>query len=286
MNNSKTNRWTISVEQNLLATKETWVGLVEELPDFRAECGTRDDAFSAIADHFKNLIKIGDETDPIMIQYILNPTLELYLECRKNGLYPDYPHFGGNDSVGNVENYLSEYGIDQSVFLGVLDADEDIIQNLSLKLIENICKSKTLKKSGETHVIGRGLVLPDELMDWLICCMLDGLRWNRIEEIPVDLVVLIRARLVPGDSKIETKIHAKRMRQQAVWIAASAIAAGNNPSFRFVAKHLKVEPSTVKRWFSSEDEFKQEAKRRSAAFDKTGLLKPLFPNGRPVLHPK
>lgn len=268
-------QWTVSVVESTEAEGGI-IATITELPGFCAKFRSKEEMLGNIVDKIYLYQKTVKENNLDLIEYIKNPSLEGYARCRRLGYWPDYPTFGGNSALGHVEDILKDTGISHQDFVGILDADNEVLSRISLKLIENVVLARNLKLSGETHVLGRSLALRDELIDWLICCMLDGLRWNGIEEIPVDLLVLIRSRLIPGESKIEAKLQQSRMKQRATWIAASAIASGKNPSFRFIARFMKVEASTVMRWFESEQEFRRAAEHLVPLFQEDGSLKPLL----------
>lgn len=162
---------------------------------------------------------------------------------------------------------------------GVLDAAADDIGEVSLQIMEKMIEARRRSAAGETHLVSRGEVIPDKLVDWLICCALDAMSWNDDLHIPRDLIVLIRERLGGANREYETAalVHEKRM--NAAIFAGSLIAQGYKPTFRMIGQVYGVAASTVKRWFPN-GEFQAEAARYSSWFDKKGRPKPLRLRGK------
>ena len=216
--------------------------------------------------------------------YKLDPSLEHYLRLRRER--PDaeieVAVLGGIDQLFYLEPELKKFGIDPDLVASAMDANPDAISELSLQLMEKIIEARSLAQDGRTHLVRRGLAIPDKLVNWLIGCMLDGLSWNDELYIPRDLIVLIRERLSGSNPEYEQASHAHQRRWSAILIGAQLHAQGIEPSFRMLAKALGVAPSTVKRWFPS-GEFNAEVERISAWFDKDGKPRPakeIF--GRPL----
>jgi len=206
--------------------------------------------------------------------YKMKPSLEHYLHLRREN--PDaeieVAVTGGAEELGYMESELRKYGFDPDLVVSIMDADPDAISELSLQLMEKIIEGDSLSKSGETHLVRRGLAVPDKLINWLIGCMLDGLSWNDDLYISRDLIVLIRDRLGGFNSEYEQATRAHEMRSNAITIGGQLLARGITPSFRMIADIFGVAPSTVKRWFPN-GEFLGEVERRSSWFDEEGKLR-------------
>ena len=172
---------------------------------------------------------------------------------------------------------LARYDIDPELLGGILDADQDAISEMALRLMEKIIEAQAIAADGETHLIRRGLAIPEKLIDWVICCSLNALSWNDDMTIPRDLVVLVRERL-GGNLHYEKEGEIRENKQNAKLIAGQLMARGINPTFKIIGEALRVAPSTVKRWFEP-GEFERERDVYAKWFDKDGKMRPLL--GKP-----
>ena len=186
-----------------------------------------------------------------------------------------------------MESELRRFGIDPDLAAGAMDADEAAISELSLQLMEEIIEAHNLSKAGETHLVRRGLAIPDKLIDWLITCSLDALSWNDKLEIPRDLIVLIRERLGGSNPEYEQASKANEKRMNAAIIGGQLKAQGVTPTLKILGKALGVAPSTVKRWFDK-GELERETERWRRMFDEkenlvriTPLRKKIQRNAKP-----
>ena len=163
--------------------------------------------------------------------YKQNPTLENYVRMRRET--PDaeieFSVLGGIEPLFYMQSELSRYRLDSNLMAAVLDADPDAIDEISLQLMEKIIDSRTLSQSGETHLIRRGLSIPDKLIDWVICCALDALSWNNDLHIPRDLIVLIRERLGGSNPEYAQAVRVHEKKQNAAFIGGQLKARGLRP---------------------------------------------------------
>lgn len=130
-------------------------------------------------------------------EYKANPTIENYVKLRRANPSAEIEVgvIGGFDSMFYMREELERYGIDPDLLGRILDADQDAMGEISLRLMEKMIEARHIEETGETHLIRRGLAIPERLIDWVICCSLDSLSWNDELTIPRDLIVLIRERL-------------------------------------------------------------------------------------------
>jgi hypothetical protein len=212
-----------------------------------------------------------------------NPTIENYVALRRGN--PDAEIevriHGGIDQLFCVEDELRKYDIDPDKFVSVFDADQDVISFYALFFLERIIEARNLERHGETHLIARGLAVPDKLIDWFITCALDAGSFYESLEIHRDLIVLIKERLGGPFSEYEMQSKVKEKRLAAAWVAGSMRAQGITPSLRKVAQVLSVAPSTVKRWFKP-GEFEAEAEKWSHLFNPDGSTRPLSAGVTPL----
>ncbi len=183
--------------------------------------------------------------------YKRNPTIENYLTLRREN--PDeeieVAIHGGVDQLFCVEAELARYGINADEFVSIFDADDQAISHFSLFFMEKIVEARKLAKAGETHLVRRGLAVPDKLIDWFITCSLDALSWTGGLEINRDLIVLIRERLGGPFPEYEMRSAIRERKMHATIVAGSLKAQGHMPSIRQMAKAMNVAPSTFLRWF-------------------------------------
>jgi len=142
--------------------------------------------------------------------------------------------------------------------------------------MEKIIEAREIAAGGQTHLIRRGLAIPEKLIDWVICCSLDALSWNDELTIPRDLIVLVRERLGGSNLHYQREGAIRRSKDSAKWIAGQLMARGTVPTFKMIGDVLGVAPSTVKRWFGP-GEFEQARDSFAKLFDKDGNMHPLFP---------
>lgn len=217
--------------------------------------------------------------------YFQNPSAENYVRLRREN--PDQEiatHIhGGIDQLFAVQDELRKYQIDPDKFVSVFDGDEKTISFYSLFFLEELIKARKLAKEGETHLVRRGIVVPDKLIDWFITCSLDAITRYNPSALSRDLVVLIRERFGGPNPEYEKRAEVKKLRLDACWIAGSLLARGKTPTFRIVGEVLGVAPSTVKRWFA-DGEFEAEAQFWSRTFDENGAFRGM--NKPPALREK
>lgn len=214
--------------------------------------------------------------------YKKNPSLENYVKLRRENPQAEIEVsvIGGIDPLFYMEHELRKYGIDPGLVAGTMDADSSAISEISLQLMERIIEARKLSKAGETHLVRRGIAVPDKLIDWIITCSLDALSWNDDLNIPRDLIVLIRERLGGSNPEYQQASKAHKHKGDAACIGGQLKARGITPTFKMLGDALGVAPSTVKRWFEP-GEFERETDRWSRSFDESGKLIPLI-RRRPV----
>lgn len=208
--------------------------------------------------------------------YKYNPTIEHYVKLRRENPNSEIEVavIGGMDQLLFMEPELRKFGFDPQMVASVLDADLEAISEISLQIMEKMIEARDLARSGQTHLTRRGLAVPDKLINWLIGCMLDALSWTDELYIPRDLIVLIRERLGGSNLEYEQASAAHQKRWSAIIVGGQLKAQGIDPSFRMLARLLKVSPTTVMRWFP-DGEFDEEIARVSTWFDENGQFRDL-----------
>lgn len=282
----KRSKWTVSVAPDQSRAGKGWVATIKELPEFRAVAASQGKAVQLLMDHLRMIDKLGPNPIPEVVAFWKDQSIRNWIACRRVDVIPHYSRFGGFEWIPAVESVLSKYGITQEDYIGILDIDEHKIKIVCLKILEHMARSTELANEGKTHLVRRFNVMPPETIDWLICCMIDAFDWHGEPEWPIDLIMLIRFRLIPSMSKIEQHGRMMRNRRRAEWIGGSLTAQGKAATFRSVALQMGVQPSTVKRWFKSLDEFQTTARRLAECFQPDGQLKPLSQHRPGALHQK
>jgi hypothetical protein len=219
---------------------------------------------------------IDDEDNALSKSYKATPSIEHYVRLRRENPAAgiEVSVIGGFESMFYMRDELERYDIDPDLLGGVLDADLDAISEISLRLMEKMIEARRRGHAGETHLIRRGLSIPDRLVDWVICCSLDALSWNDELTIPRDLIVLVRERLGGSNPQYEQEGEVRQKKSNAEMIAGELKARGIAPTFRIIGQALGVAPSTVKRWFEP-GEFEEASDRWSKFFDEDGKMLPL-----------
>jgi hypothetical protein len=219
--------------------------------------------------------------------YKSRPSIRNYVRLRRK--WPDaeieIALHGGIDPLFYMEAELQKYGFDVELVASAIDANPTAISELSLQLMEKMIEASSLAKRDATHLVRRGLAVPDKLINWLIACMLDALSWNDEKYIPRDLIVLIRERLGGSNTEYQQNMDTHELRSAAVNIGGQFLAQGIRPSFRMLAKILKVSPTTVMRRFKG-DEFEHEIERAAEMFDENGKPRPFGQTAKPPLRTK
>lgn len=204
-------------------------------------------------------------------EYSKNPSLETYLKLRTEQPTAEIEisTLGGIDALFAMQSELKKHGFDPDIIVKTFDADLQAISEVSLLIMSKLVERKKLESEGENQLISRGKAVPDKLIDWLICVMLDALSWTDNLEIPRGLIVLLQHRLGGLSSTYRQLVSTHSLRRNALWFAAQIIARGNEPTLKDIAELLNVAPSTVTRWFSA-GEFKEEADVLAKNFDSEG----------------
>jgi hypothetical protein len=218
----------------------------------------------------------GGGFNEITKEYKAAPSIENYVRLRRENPTAEIEVsvIGGFESMFYMRDELERHGIDPDLLGGILDADLDASSELSLRLMETMIEARQVERSGETHLIRRGLAIPEKLIDWVICCSLDALSWNDELTIPRDLIVLIRERLGGSNPQYEQEGQVRQNKMNAEMIAGQLMAQGVVPTFKILGRALRVAPSTVNRWFKP-GELEEARDRWAKLFDEKGELLPL-----------
>jgi hypothetical protein len=218
----------------------------------------------------------GGGFNEITKNYKADPSIENYVRLRRGDPEAEIEvrTVGSFESMFYMREELARHGIDPELLGSILDADQDAISEMALRLMEKIIEARTITADGETHLIRRGLAIPEKLIDWIICCSLDALSWNDDLMIPRDLIVLVRERLGGSNLHYEKERAIRQNKQNAGLIAGQLMARGVVPTFKIVGEALGVAPSTVKRWFGP-GEFEKARDSWASLCDRDGKLLPL-----------
>jgi hypothetical protein len=205
--------------------------------------------------------------------YKKDPSIENYVKLRRES--PDAEIevgvIGGIEDLLYMQYELRRYGIDPNLVAAMMDAEPEAIGEIALQLMEKIIEARRLSERGETHLVRRGLAIPDKLIDWIIACSLDSLSWHDDLYISRDLIVLIRERLGGSNPEYKQASKAHEHKGNAACIGGQLKARGITPTFKMLAKVLGVAPSTVKRWFQP-GEFERQTDYWARQFGENGKL--------------
>ncbi|BAU88722.1 hypothetical protein MPPM_0117 [Methylorubrum populi] len=223
----------------------------------------------------------GEQVDDLTKLYKTDPSIEHYVRLRreKPGARIEVAVIGGLESMFYMREEFERYGIDPDLLGGILDADPEAVSEVSLRLMEKMIEARQMDGAGQTHLIRRGMAIPDRLIDWVISCSLDAMSWNDELEVPRDLIVLIRERLGGPKPQYEQEREVRHKKSSAEILAGQLKAKGITPTFRLLGQYLNVAPSTVKRWFAP-GELEEASDRWATFYDENGQMLPLNRVGR------
>ena len=119
---------------------------------------------------------------------------------------------GGFESMFYMREEFERYGIDPDLLGGILDADPEAVSEVSLRLMEKMIEAREMDSTGQTHLIRRGMAIPDCLIDWVISCSFDAMSWNDELEVSRDLIVLIRSVWVAQTPSMSRRVTSDRGR--------------------------------------------------------------------------
>jgi hypothetical protein len=128
------------------------------------------------------------------------------------------------------------------LILDAVMAKPEAVAKLSQRLLEEEARRQELAKAGETHLVGRGLVMPSNVVNRLAAAMLKACSVYNLNP-PRSLVELITVRL-GADTRSSTQSKQPDGKQEAIQMLAKDPDAGT----REIARSLKVSPDTVSKW--------------------------------------
>jgi hypothetical protein len=198
--------------------------------------------------------------------YYNEPTITNYVRLKRaTGMSAVAQEFIDFDPHA-IADELRQFGIEPLLVSGALDGDGSDIEELSVRLMERLIERDGLEKRGRTQVQSWRMAISDSLVDFLIVAMLQAV----LEEQHSALSVLFRERLC-GQKPDFYNEHLRLMNQRkAVALAALKFPAGKI-SIRKVARLMKVEPSTVSRWFPAGD-LQEQVEQFRRSVDAFGLI--------------
>ena len=159
---------------------------------------------------------------------------------------------------------LERASLSRTLVRGALGGDDRDIDELCLQLMERLIERRAREGRGETQLQGRGKGISDALVGHLIGAMLEVLQQDDLSPMP-SLVVLVREQL-GGPNNGAFKSHTMwKGRKQALFLGMRMKRQGAQPTIRKVAAALKVQPSTVSRWFRDGD-FLEQVEKFAALF--------------------
>lgn len=194
---------------------------------------------------------LGDNWEADLAAFRADPSIRNYLAIREKHSDREPPNdtYGGLDPLFAMQAELERWGIQPLLVAGVLDADREAIEQLSLKLLDLMLERQKLEEVGETHVQARGLAIPDRLIDYLIVVMFEAMECNNEAHAVGSLNFLIRERLGGANMALHQAYLKKRKKDEVVSVLATARRQGKDVSIRQIAKWMKIQPSSITRLF-------------------------------------
>jgi hypothetical protein len=203
---------------------------------------THDDAQQG----FPGLIRLQELFDE-------DPSIENYVRLRRLWrVDTEIYRFADVDLVQKLGDDLERANLTRALVHGALGGDDREIDELCLQLMERLIERKRLEANGETHLQARGKGISDALIGHLIVAMMEVLQQDGLEP-SSSLVLLIREQLGGANTEIY-KSHRKWVgRNRALFLGMQMGRRGEQPTNRKIAELMKIQPSTVSRWFPAGD---------------------------------
>jgi hypothetical protein len=187
------------------------------------------------------------------------PSLENYVGFRRSfGPDAQIHRFADVDPlrVETLKTELERARISPSLVIGALGGYERDIDELCLQLMERLIERRRLEAKGETQLQSRGKAISDALVGHLTVTILEVLQQDDLSPMPF-FVVLVREQLGGPNNEV-FKNHTKwEGRSKALFLGMRMMRRGLLPTIRKIADAMKVQPSTVSRWFPDGDFLKQ-----------------------------
>jgi hypothetical protein len=202
----------------------------------------------------------------LLDKFTEEPTPDNYVALRRYAPNVDIEiaKAGEIDPLRVTGDALKSAGIDLMLVRGALGGDDRDIDHLCLGLIESLIERRKLEADGGTHLRSRASAISDAIISHLIVALVEVLQHQGLSP-PSSLVVLLREHLAGSKTEIE-KAHAKiEGRDRALVLALQIKRAGATPTIRKLARMMKVQPSTVSRWFPDGD-FREQLEKFERSF--------------------
>jgi len=188
------------------------------------------------------------------------PSIENYVALRRSFPMGDTEiHQLAEVDPGQAEAFeldLERARLSRTLIRGALGGDDRDIDELCLQLMERLIERHAREGRGETQLQSRGKGISDALVAHLIGAMLEVLQQDDLSPMP-SLVVLVREQLGGPNNEVFKSHTTWKGRKQALFLGMRMRQQGVQPTIRKVATTLKVQPSTVSRWFPDGDFLKQ-----------------------------
>lgn len=189
--------------------------------------------------------------------YRKEPTAENYLQVRRT--FPEVEiqiaQFAGLDPLIALDDVFKKSNIDPQLVAAALDANEQSIDKLSLRLLELLVARDNLPKDEPGHIQKRRDAVSDSMVNYLIVVMLETFDWHEeIFRVPGSLILLIRRQLcgttVPD---LHAEYLTREKRGNAAFVAGQILQPGEKLSVGRLAKMANIPRTTAARWLKQED---------------------------------
>lgn len=204
-----------------------------------------------------------------------NPTIQNYLRMRK--LYPDREPkgwwFSGVEPLSSMAEELAIWGISVADLAAAMDADHQAIERVAIRILELLAEREELLAKGETHIVSRGAAVSNQLVDYLIALLLEGMEEYDEPASIGALNFLIRERL-GGPIRAQHAAYLKAVRKQAIvtmYVSAKRVPEFGDPSLRQIANVLGINVSSASKLFAP-GEFDRLVEVEMARSDHSGPL--------------
>ena len=198
--------------------------------------------------------------DPSKLQREFHTRIGEYVSHRRS--HPGFER--GLDTIHDFDQRLkgiisdcTNFGLDQELIFGACGSYQDFevggcrvddyIDELSLRLLEEIIRQEDMQREGTTHLVRRHEQIPNSIIAELTLMMVESCLDHFVTP-PQALAVLLRAQL----GRFERRTFLPRKSEEKN-LAALLVASDPEISARKIAETIGVNHTTVDRWLREKD---------------------------------
>jgi len=188
-----------------------------------------------------------------------NQCIEAYLALRQK--YDELTEYlqvlEGCELIHWMQDDILLFGIKPELLARAMDCEPESVDTLSLILLRELQKFK-VEKASLSHTRLNKKIMPEALIDYLIVQILEGMRVNKSTFPHVSFSILLRERFGQFTSNYLVRNNKSKSKLIALDMKAQLSNTDKTLSIRTMARMMRVNPSTVKRWMDEDPERNEE----------------------------